>query len=285
MFEHGLHWDREQRIVGVSRLTKTLKDRDKNITGTSEDITAVVVRTRFVWWNAEAQQLETTEWQFWAGYGDDAGDKGIYKALTGAVKYALMKQFLVSTGDDPEGDTSTDERAAARQASARQVTVERGGQQGRRPPAQGGKQENTTEPQRKVLRDLLKRAGAKDAKSIVEKLQKLLPGLEIKVDKEDYAGALVGFLDKAPGSALGTAIAKLRAELGEQVEAEASPIREEGTDATGDGAAEPAGTVDAVPADGWENEDKEGSDDAVADAEPTAAPDDGALTGDDASAV
>lgn len=31
-------------------------------------------------------------------------DKGLYKAMTGAVKYWLFKTFLVSTGDDPEAD-------------------------------------------------------------------------------------------------------------------------------------------------------------------------------------
>jgi hypothetical protein len=36
------------------------------------------------------------------GTGDDALDKGTYKAITGAVKYALLKTFLVATGDDPE---------------------------------------------------------------------------------------------------------------------------------------------------------------------------------------
>jgi hypothetical protein len=30
------------------------------------------------------------------------GDKGTYKAITGAHKYALMKLFLIETGDDPE---------------------------------------------------------------------------------------------------------------------------------------------------------------------------------------
>ncbi len=36
------------------------------------------------------------------GQGQDKGDKGGYKAQTGAMKYALMKNFLVATGDDPE---------------------------------------------------------------------------------------------------------------------------------------------------------------------------------------
>jgi hypothetical protein len=38
------------------------------------------------------------------GQGSDAGDKAGYKAMTGAVKYALMKLFLIPTGDDPENE-------------------------------------------------------------------------------------------------------------------------------------------------------------------------------------
>ena len=38
------------------------------------------------------------------GEGQDGGDKGFYKAYTGAVKYFLMKTFLIATGDDPEQD-------------------------------------------------------------------------------------------------------------------------------------------------------------------------------------
>lgn len=47
------------------------------------------------------------------GCGDDKADKGVYKALTGAVKYFLMKNFLISTNDDPEADIETDKRAAS----------------------------------------------------------------------------------------------------------------------------------------------------------------------------
>lgn len=38
------------------------------------------------------------------GEGQDKGDKATYKAYTGAVKYFLMKTFLIPTGDDPEQD-------------------------------------------------------------------------------------------------------------------------------------------------------------------------------------
>jgi len=40
----------------------------------------------------------------WVGQGMDNGDKGYYKAYTGAIKYFLLKTFLISTGDDPEND-------------------------------------------------------------------------------------------------------------------------------------------------------------------------------------
>ena len=35
---------------------------------------------------------------------NDTGDKWVYKAITGAVKYIFMKTFQISTGDDPEKD-------------------------------------------------------------------------------------------------------------------------------------------------------------------------------------
>lgn len=38
------------------------------------------------------------------GQGADKQDKGVYKAITGATKYFLWKNFLMETGDDPEND-------------------------------------------------------------------------------------------------------------------------------------------------------------------------------------
>lgn len=38
------------------------------------------------------------------GQGLDKGDKGVYKAITGALKYCFLKTFLIPTGDDPEKD-------------------------------------------------------------------------------------------------------------------------------------------------------------------------------------
>lgn len=38
----------------------------------------------------------------WSGNGEDNGDKALWKAITGGVKYWLLKTMLVPTGDDPE---------------------------------------------------------------------------------------------------------------------------------------------------------------------------------------
>jgi ERF superfamily protein len=48
-----------------------------------------------------------------AGEGLDAGDKAPYKAMTGALKYALLQSFLLATGDDPEEDRTTNHSAAS----------------------------------------------------------------------------------------------------------------------------------------------------------------------------
>jgi hypothetical protein len=45
-----------------------------------------------------------------SGEGQDVGDKAIFKAISGCQKYALMKAFMIPTGDDPEGDEGVDER-------------------------------------------------------------------------------------------------------------------------------------------------------------------------------
>ena len=39
---------------------------------------------------------------FIVGQGMDMGDKGVYKAITGAIKYLYIKTFNIPTQDDPE---------------------------------------------------------------------------------------------------------------------------------------------------------------------------------------
>jgi hypothetical protein len=72
----------------------------------SDRIARVVMNYRFV----DARSGEELSVRV-AGEGADAGDKAPYKAMTGALKYALLQSFLLATGDDPE-----DERANSRAA-------------------------------------------------------------------------------------------------------------------------------------------------------------------------
>lgn len=48
------------------------------------------------------------------GGGADTGDKSVYKAQTGALKYALKNAFLIPDEADPEADESVDEPPARR---------------------------------------------------------------------------------------------------------------------------------------------------------------------------
>lgn len=49
---------------------------------------------------------------YWMGEGQDKGDKGPYKAATGAMKTWLKHLFLLPADDDPEADPSTDQEAS-----------------------------------------------------------------------------------------------------------------------------------------------------------------------------
>jgi len=62
-------------------------------------LTLIRVKYQFI----DAETGEKIEGTF-CSQGADIGDKGIFKAVTGAVKYILMNIFLVASGDDPENE-------------------------------------------------------------------------------------------------------------------------------------------------------------------------------------
>ncbi|WP_056685682.1 ERF family protein [Cytobacillus solani] len=74
------------------------QDREGEFTKVKMEFTLADIET--------GEVLTSTYW----GEGQDKGDKGLYKAYTGATKYFLMKTFLIPTGDDPEADSTVDER-------------------------------------------------------------------------------------------------------------------------------------------------------------------------------
>jgi hypothetical protein len=83
--------------------------RVTNQKGNEENL--VTVRTTHTFMDSdtgEAYQVKGV------GMGIDPGDKAIYKALTGGLKYVLMKNFLVSDHTDPEADEGVDERSTGK---------------------------------------------------------------------------------------------------------------------------------------------------------------------------
>jgi len=82
----------------------------------NERIARIVMNYRFV----DARSGEELTVRV-AGEGADTGDKAPYKAMTGALKYALLQSFLLASGDDPE-----DERGETRNGPGpeRPITAE-----------------------------------------------------------------------------------------------------------------------------------------------------------------
>lgn len=66
---------------------------------TRQFVTDVLVNYKFV----DIENGSMIEWTACWSW-NDTGDKWVYKAITGAVKYIFMKTFQISTGDDPEKD-------------------------------------------------------------------------------------------------------------------------------------------------------------------------------------
>lgn len=67
--------------------------------GTKQYVVDVRVDYKFV----DVESGESVD-GYACGQGSDVADKGVYKAITGAIKYIYMKTFNIPTGDDPERD-------------------------------------------------------------------------------------------------------------------------------------------------------------------------------------
>lgn len=79
----------------------------------NQEGTLTTIRTKHTFVDSESG--ETFE-VFGAGQGKDAQDKGLYKAITGASKYFLLKSFMMAGDDDPEKDS------AVSKASPKKIT-------------------------------------------------------------------------------------------------------------------------------------------------------------------
>jgi hypothetical protein len=97
------------RVTGQSVVEKQRKDKPPEFIVTADMILTVLDGDTGEAWECK-----------WLGCGQDAGDKGIYKALTGGYKYFLLQLFMIPTGDDPEKDTRQRKESGQRPAAQRQ---------------------------------------------------------------------------------------------------------------------------------------------------------------------
>lgn len=96
-----------RHIIMIPNVVSQSNREHTNAKGKTEYIATVTMEFRFL----DGESGEEISFHS-VGEGQDAGDKAVYKAITGAQKYALMKAFMIPTGDDPEADNGTDERNA-----------------------------------------------------------------------------------------------------------------------------------------------------------------------------
>lgn len=112
-----------RQIVDRDVLVKE-NEYDGKVTRTNSLFLRVETVYRFVNIDDPTEYIETTVY----GDGIDTGDKATGKAMTYADKYALMKAYKLSTGDDPDKDASPENGYEAYKpyepkASAKQVAM------------------------------------------------------------------------------------------------------------------------------------------------------------------
>ena len=66
---------------------------------------AKITRVKVLFTLIDPNTVEKIELTYF-GDGMDSGDKGIYKAYTGAEKYFLIQTFRIATGDDAEKENT-----------------------------------------------------------------------------------------------------------------------------------------------------------------------------------
>ncbi|AGY57168.1 ERF family protein [Gloeobacter kilaueensis] len=87
-----------------------------------EEHTAQVM-VRLTITDSESGEVATVDMPGFAA--DSKGDKAVFKALTGAAKYAYWKAFAQATGDDPENDAPPGEATSNRRRAVDPIEARR----------------------------------------------------------------------------------------------------------------------------------------------------------------
>lgn len=103
--KYGIYSYPARRTVLESNMLESESTYNNNVTKKTTFMTRIETIYRFVNVDNPDEYIETTVYS----EGIDSQDKGSGKAMTYADKYALMKVYKISTGDDPDKDASKDE--------------------------------------------------------------------------------------------------------------------------------------------------------------------------------
>lgn len=203
---------REHLFLHQTVIEQKITEVGETKSGSHNRLVEVVMR--FTWVDADTGESWHVPADF-PGHGMDTGDKGIYKAMTGAEKYFLMKTFLVSTGDDPEGDEKTDRQEAAAEAETGTRVAGRKRSAGQE---KGGKSTVPTGPQIRELWRLFQAAGmvATDVVAFVERTLKV-SGKHIDPAEK---GAMLNWVQSLTGAQVGILIRTLSESTGDTGEPE-----------------------------------------------------------------
>lgn len=100
--KHGVYSYPARRTVLESNLLESENEYQGKVTKKTTFMTRIETVYRFVNVDKPDEYIETTTF----AEGIDTQDKGSGKAMTYADKYALMKAYKISTGDDPDQNAS-----------------------------------------------------------------------------------------------------------------------------------------------------------------------------------
>lgn len=94
---------------GLTMIPENIEVTESGLTPSGKQ---ALVTLRITWKITDSESGEFVTFQS-VGSGSDSTDKAVYKAMTGALKYALLLGFLIPTGDDPENEKTADPVVAA----------------------------------------------------------------------------------------------------------------------------------------------------------------------------
>lgn len=112
---HGVYSYPASREILDSAMLESETEYQGKVTKRTTFFTRIKTVYRFVNMDDPKDYIETTTF----AEGIDSQDKGSGKAMTYGDKYALMKAYKISTGDDPDQTASADERYTRKEAPER----------------------------------------------------------------------------------------------------------------------------------------------------------------------